>query len=152
MMKRMPLGKWNVHGRSMLIESLRPTFLPAHGLRAARLSNAMLQSVLAKHRSTKGHAMPQLECAAKLSDEMSAQEPEGSPGTSHHVCPATGCCHAPGTAGASRFRQLSAISQGNPVTHLGWEAKVLQVGGMAGLSLKTSRRKFCCAVSILKTR
>ena len=33
MTKRMPLGRWNNHGRSMLIESLRPTVLPAAGPR-----------------------------------------------------------------------------------------------------------------------
>ena len=36
---QMPLGRWNVHGRSMLMESLRPTLLPAHAWRAPGLTN-----------------------------------------------------------------------------------------------------------------
>ncbi len=32
MTNKMPLGRWKDHGRSMLMESLRPTVLPARGL------------------------------------------------------------------------------------------------------------------------
>ena len=96
MTQSMPLGKWNVHGLSMLMESLRLTLVPTRRL-APCCYKMYREGCGDRSVVTSSAVMKRWPCEmARVqgsTQEIAAKDPK-----THRFCPATGCRRALDTA------------------------------------------------------